>query len=116
LGSLDHDEDLQIGAANINLEEGHLPNGEHRNLYYPLVIVSLDTAAAVTVCYYVKGDAVKRRIVLAPAGGEFRFAQPPRIICGTGENSDAALVKLMWKDRKVYDGEYGGRTRVTVRP
>jgi hypothetical protein len=115
MATMDHEEDFTVGASNVNLESGNLPGGEHRNKYYARSIVSLDDAAMVTVKYYVFGDTVERTIVLAP-GGSFVFAKPCRLISGSGSGTSAGDYKILWKDRLVYDGVYGGRTKVTLRP
>jgi hypothetical protein len=104
-----------LPSANIDLESGKVPSGEHRNKYYARAIINLDPAAAATVVYHVFGDTVDRTIVLAP-GGMFTFAKPCREIIGSGGGSDAGDYKILWKDRAVYDGVYGGVTKVTLRP
>jgi hypothetical protein len=115
MATMDHEEDFTLGAANINLESGHVPSGEHRNKYYARAIVSLDDSNVATVLYRIFGDDVNRTIVLGP-GQSFTFAKPCRILIGSNSGSSAGDYKIMWKDRFVYDGVYGGRTKVTLRP
>lgn len=101
----DYDEDITIGASDVDLDTATVITDflVARNLYYCRALHN-PTSTAITIKYQLfSQDGSGYRTAYIQPGNTFVAWVNIALIAGTGNGSDAGLLKLFWKKRTFFD-------------